>query len=285
MNLSAGIEKSIAGRWIAGYYPEDAISRTKLLNSKGISTMINFLGEDTRETNKIKDAVDTYLWLIKRIESSRLNASISVKPTQLGVCISYNRFYSNYLRILKQAKTADITVWFDMESPENIDATIKAYRSSMRYGNNGICIQSYLRRSMNDVQNLLEYNPRIRLVKGAYTVSSDLCFKSSREINSSYLQIMRLLFRRTRRFMIATHDSRIIEQAIRLNKTYKKEITFAMLNGIRNKYAMHLVRSGQKVSIYVPFGSDWLGYGLRRLTEQRHISLIVRSLLESQELI
>ena len=96
------------------------------------------------------------------------------------------------------------------------------------------------------------------------------------------MQIMRILFSKSKRFMIATHDSKIVEEAIRLNKKYKRDVTFAMLNGIRTKYALHLSKSGQKVAVYVPFGEEWFSYGLRRLTEQGHISLIIRSLFEEQ---
>jgi proline dehydrogenase len=95
---------------------------------------------------------------------------------------------------------------------------------------------------------------------------------------------MKKLFVKSDNFMIATHDSRIIEDAIRINKRYSKHITYAMLNGIRNKYAVYLAKHHQKVAIYVPFGKDWINFAYRRLLEQKHITLIVRSLLEKQEI-
>lgn len=284
MNLNANLEKSLAGRWIAGYYPEDALKRTKLFNSKRISTIINFLGEDIHERKKINNTVKTYIWIINEIKNRRLKAGISVKPTQLGLNMGFQLMYSNYLKIVKQAKKSGVFIWFDMEGPESVDTTIRAYKRAMNNGNTGICIQAYLKRSQKDAENLLRSHAVIRLVKGAYKADAALSFKSKRDVNRNYLQIMRMLFSKSKKFMVATHDSKIIEEAIRLNRKYKRDVTFAMLNGIRNKYALHLSRTGQKVTVYVPFGEEWVSYGLRRLSEQGHLSLIVRSLLEKQEL-
>jgi proline dehydrogenase len=284
MNMNAYFEKIFAGRWIAGYYLIDAINVTKQFNSRKISTMINFLGEDVYDKEKIMTAVRTYIDAIREMKNNKLNASISLKPTQIGLKINYKEMASNYMKIVKHAKKSGVFVWLDMEGPENVDATIKAYKTAIRYKNTGICIQSYLRRSENDVNKLLEHGAIIRLVKGAYKRKTEITFKSKREINANYIQIMRLLFSKAKKFMIATHDSRIIDEAIKINKRKRRDVTFAMLNGIRNKYAVYLTRSGQKVSKYVPFGGDWIGYSLRRLTEEGHIMLIIRSLFEKQSL-
>ncbi len=285
MNLNAYVEKIFAGRWIAGYYLQDALDRTKTFNSKGISTIINFLGEDIRDEEKTKNSVEKYIDLIDGIKKQKLRASISIKLTQIGLLINYKKAFSNYVKIARYAKSSRIFVWLDMEGPENVDAAIKMYESALQYGNVGICIQSYLKRSETDVEDLVKKKAVIRLVKGAYKIKSEgIVFKSRRAVNSNYMRIMRFLFLKSRRFMIATHDSRIIEEAIKLNKKQRKDVTFAMLNGIRNRYAVHLAKSGQKVSAYVPFGSEWLDYGLRRITEERHLMLIIRSLFEKQGL-
>ncbi|MGI0100725.1 MAG: proline dehydrogenase family protein [Candidatus Micrarchaeaceae archaeon] len=284
MGINAWFEKAMAGRWIAGRYAEDALRRTKEFNSFGISTLINFLGEDISDGTKVKESVDVYLGLLGSIRGQGLDASISVKPTQLGLLVDYRMFILNYTKILKAAKKGGVFVWLDMETYNNIDRTIKAYKSSMGYGNSGICIQAYLRRSADDVSELLKGRATIRLVKGAYKVADDLRYNSTRELNSNYMKIMRMLFSRAGRFMIATHDSRIIEEAIRINRSARRNMMFGMLNGIRNTYAMHLAGKGYKVAEYVPFGSDWISYGLRRITEEKHFSLIVRSMLEKQGL-
>ncbi|MGD0728583.1 MAG: proline dehydrogenase family protein [Candidatus Micrarchaeaceae archaeon] len=284
MNLNASIEKLLAGRWIAGYYLEDAVERTKAFNSKGISTIINFLGENVSERKDIIKSVDVYLNLIKEINRQKLDAAISIKPTEIGLLISYKKFLANYLKLVRSSKNNNVFVWLDMEEPEYVTKTINAYKTAAKYGNTGICIQSYLKRSEADILNIIEYKGVIRLVKGAYKVKTNEVFNSKRASNHNYAQLMKLLFKKSSKFTIATHDSRLIEEAIILNKTYKRKVTFAMLNGIRNKYAKHLAGHGQNVSVYVPFGADWIGYGLRRLTEEGHLSLIIRSLFEKQTL-
>jgi proline dehydrogenase len=282
VNMNALLEKALASRWIAGYHLEDAIELTEKLNSKGMSTLINFLGEDALERQQIKEAVKTYAKLIKEIKIKKLDASISIKLTQIGLSIDYQTMLPNYTKIVKLAKKNNIFVWLDMEEPKFIDQTIKAYGTVSKHNNTGICIQAYLKRSKSDVEALIKKKAKIRLVKGAYHLSPETALKTKREINHNYLQIMRMLFERSNNFMIATHDSKIIKQAINLNKKYKRNIIFAMLNGIRNRYAEHLVEKRMNFAMYVPFGKDWIGFSYRRLTEQKHLLLILRSLFENQ---
>lgn len=284
MNINAALERMLAGRWVAGYYPEDAIERTKSFNSKNISTIINFLGENLSKTIETKEAVNVYKSLIKEIKEQKLDACISLKPTQIGLDISYKSMLSNYLGIARAAKARNIQVWLDMEAPQYVDATIRAYKSAVRLGNTGICIQSYLKRSAGDIHGLIEAGAKIRLVKGAYRAGPGAAFDSKRAINHNYIELMKLLFEKSGDFTIATHDSRIIEQGMRLNRKYKRRVTYAMLNGIRNSYAKYLARRGERVAAYVPFGRDWIGYGYRRLAEQGHLTLIIRSLFEEQRI-
>ncbi len=284
MNVGAALERVFAGRWIAGYYTEDALDKTRQFNSKGVSTLINFLGEDLTKSERINETVSTYLEVIKEIKRQKLDSSISLKPTQIGLKVSFNLMRENYLKIARIAKENGIFVWLDMESPESIDNTIKAYKPAVKYGNVGICIQAYLKRSASDVEELVKYGAKIRLVKGAYQIKEDGGFGSEREINHNYAELMKELLDKSNDIMIATHDSRIIEETIRLNKKKRKRVTYAMLNGIRNKYAKYLARHSYSVAIYVPFGRDWLTYGYRRLLEQKHITLILRSLFETQNI-
>jgi proline dehydrogenase len=284
VGINSALEKLFAGRWIAGYYPRDALERTKLFNSFGISTLINYLGEDVSKKEQISEAVSTYTDLIQGIRNEKLKAQISIKPTQIGLADNYKLFLSNYLKIVKSAKENGVFVWLDMESPARVDDIIKAYKNAIKYGNTGICIQAYLKRSKYDVKDLMKHKAKIRLVKGAYQIKGDVVLSSKREVNSNYISIMKMLFEQSNDFMIATHDSRIIEEGINLNKKYHKRVTYAMLNGIRNKYAKYLANHKKDMAVYVPFGKDWVGFGYRRLVEQRHISLIVRSLFEKQTL-
>jgi proline dehydrogenase len=173
MNVDAEIEKLLAGRWIAGYYAQDAIERTRIFNSHGISTLINFLGEELFDPTKVEKTVSTYVNLIKAIKKNKLDASISLKPTQIGLNISYKLMLSNYLKIAKTAKQNGVFLWLDMEAQDKIDDTIKAYKNAIKYQNTGICIQSYLKRSEADIDDLMSQKAKIRLVKGAYTAKLD----------------------------------------------------------------------------------------------------------------
>ncbi len=282
--ISEALERALAGRWIAGPHIEDALERSRSFNSKCISTLINFLGESIQERAEVRNAVETYLLLIDEISKTKTKAAISVKPTQLGLCISGKAFNSNYMKLARFARENGVFVWLDMEEPAYVDDTIAAYRKAVRFGNTGICIQSYLKRSMGDIKSMQGIGAKIRLVKGAYGLDQEYAFKSKQEVSHNYLQLMYLLFRDFNDFMIATHDHRIDDIAMRLNVRDRKRMTFAMLNGIRNQYARYLVSRRQKVAIYVPFGNDWIRYGYRRLTEAGHLSLVIRSMLQSQEI-
>lgn len=284
MHVNDSIEKLLAGRWVAGHHPSDALERTKYFNSKRMGTLINFLGEDITNPKDVDVAVNTYMNLVYNISKRKLNASLSMKPTQLGLSIDYKLMEFNYLKIVEYAKEKRVFVWLDMEEPEFISQTIKAYLKGLRFGNSGICLQSYLKRSARDLQTLQSSRAVIRLVKGAYNINKNAGFDSKDGINENYTLLMEKLFEKSNSFMIATHDNKIIDMAISLNKKYKRNVTYSMLNGIRNSYAIRLVKSGNKVALYVPFGSDWIGYSLRRLREQGHLLLIIRSFFERQDI-
>ncbi|MDE1810738.1 MAG: proline dehydrogenase family protein [Candidatus Micrarchaeota archaeon] len=275
-------ERLFAGRWIAGPDIDDAISVARRFNGKGVSAVFNYLGEDLKDKGMVEDAVQVYSELIKRIGSEGIVASISVKPTQLGASISYKTFLSNYTRIVKLAKKNGVFVWFDMESSGMIDTVIRAYRKDMKSKDTGICLQAYLTRSYEDAVGLCKKGAIIRLVKGAYNEPPDVAYQTKEAVTSNYVRIMEYLFRHSKRFMIATHDLGIIEHAHRLDKGHKGEVEYAMLNGIRNRYAVAMAKKGDRVAVYIPFGRAWLNYSYRRLKEAGHISLVLKSIFEDQ---
>ncbi|MGC8647463.1 MAG: proline dehydrogenase family protein [Candidatus Micrarchaeia archaeon] len=277
----AGIwEKLIARRWIAGPSISDAIGRSKIFNMRNIATILNYLGESYTERQKVSNAVAVYLKLIDAIKLGKVNASISLKPTQLGLSISYGLFESNYARILSKAASSGIFTWLDMEEHVYIDDTIKAYMRHIS-PSSGICIQANMKRSAEDVRNILERKGIIRLVKGAYTGSEKIQYQSKSEVDNNFIKLMKYIFLNSRTFMVATHDTRMIELGIKLNKRYRRNVTFAMLNGIRNRLALELAQK-ESVAMYVPFGKEWVAYSYRRLREAGHVKIILRSLLEKQ---
>jgi proline dehydrogenase len=271
------IEKLFAGKWIAGADIEDALNITKEFNDKNIFTLINYLGEDITNKEKIEHTKMIYYKLIDEIYKRKLNANLSIKPTQLGALINNKYLEENYKSIVNAALRKNIFVWLDMEGPNIVDTTIKLYMKEIVKHNTGICIQANLKRSINDVKKLPSYAV-IRLVKGAYTVSEMDGYTSKAEVNKNFRFIMNYLFKHNKHFMIATHDLKMIEIARSLNKKHKKLVDYAFLRGIMNNYA-ESIAANERVSIYVPFGEEWIAYSYRRMRESGHVSLIFKSLI------
>ena len=158
-------------------------------------------------------------------------------------------------------------------------------KSQLRVGGGtGICIQSYLKRSQKDIQMLSKSNAVIRLVKGAYHSDENRSYKSRAETTENYVRLMQYLFMHSNGFAIATHDLDMIAMAKQLNAKYHRNVWYAMLNGIRNKYAIRLARESEQVEVYLPFGSRWICYSYRRLKEASNLSLVIKSLFESQRI-
>ena len=275
------LEKALAGRWIAGEKIEDALETTERMNLRNTGSIINYLGESITDKKKSNEALEKYIELISAINKKKLKASIAVKPTQIGLSIDWKTASSNYSKIVSHARKKNVFVWMDMEESIYTERSIALYLNGVRNGNTGICIQSYLRRSLRDVRSLLEEGSTIRLVKGAYKEDSSSAFPTRAEATANFASIMSLLFKNSERFMVATHDKDLIEKAIKLSKKSEAEISFGMLNGIMNGYAYELAKN-HDVYLYLPFGKEWVAYGYRRLKELRNSILIARSLFSKQ---
>lgn len=277
-------ERLFAGRWIAGPYVKDAMDVALRFNSNGIGAIINYLGEALSDKKEISYTVDIYSSLIGSINSKSVNSQISIKPTQIGLDISYQYAKKNYLKLANAARKKGVFAWLDMEESSKVDDTIRLYYSALKLGNVGICIQSYLRRSEKDITQIASSGGIIRLVKGAYTEPEEVAYSNRAEVTQNYYRLMQIMFKNSGKFMIATHDMPIIKRALILNKKHHREIEFAMLNGIRNIDALSLAREGNDVRIYIPFGPSWLKYSIRRLREAGHASLVARSLFSRQRI-
>lgn len=279
-SLGTIAEKIFAGRWIAGPSIGDAMRRAKKFNALHMSAIINYIGEDLNDRRDVSEAVATNLRLIRMLRKHGIDASISLKMTQLGLRISKKLAKENYGRIVNFARENGTFVWLDAESHDTIDDTIRIYGGQVRRGGVGIALQSYLKRSERDMSALLGKKAVIRLVKGAYKESEEIAYKTRGERMRNYAALMRQLFRRAKEFTIATHDQSLIDEAMRLNRTYRRHVTYALLNGIRDRYAAKLAANGKSVAIYVPFGTKWVDYTYRRMREASNIILILRFLPE-----
>ncbi|HEX5976749.1 MAG TPA: proline dehydrogenase family protein [Nitrososphaeraceae archaeon] len=281
----------IARKWVSGNTYNSALSTAKDCNRIGISAILNFLGEDATNTTVIEKTVQEYLLLLSQLEINKIIGCISVKPTQVGLRIGYDKCLYNFRQIARRTKSLDRFMWIDIESIQFVEDTVSIYLELLREykRSTGVAIQSYLKRSSSDLLHLVEQGASVRLVKGAYREDESIAFQSMGKINSNFSKLMKTLFEHGNSndgiFAIATHDPKLIDEAILLSKTSgidNRKFEFQFLMGINNELKENLVRKGFRVSEYIPYGSHWLPYSMRRIRERRrNILLLARSLFQS----
>lgn len=268
----------IAKQWIAGDSMQQALTSARLANKKGMDAIINRLGEHITTKSQVEKTVKEYLNLISNLRKSKVEGGVSIKPTQLGLSRNKKECLKNYETIIEGAAASQSFVWIDMESSEYTDDTIGIYLDLFdKYERLGIAIQANLKRSRGDLMHLLEKGAKIRLVKGAYRENKEIAYQSKKEVDQNYRTLMEMLFVKGNEFGIATHDSVLIEAATKLSKPYEKKFEFQMLKGIRDELKPDLLKKGFAVSEYIPYGTNWLPYSIRRLKERKRNILLLGS--------
>lgn len=272
----------VAKQWIAGDSINDALDSAFIAYKNGRHSIINKLGEYHTSKTQINKTVKEYQKIMSALRKKKIRGAISVKPTQIGLSISKRECLKNFQTIIKAAIQSHIFVWIDMESSEHTDEIIEIYYDLFaRYERLGIAIQANLKRTRNDLMDLLEHGAKIRLVKGAYKENSRIAFKTKEKVDENYKNLMKVLFKKGNEFGIATHDSKMIDLAIRLSKKNHRKFEFQMLKGIRDKLKPELVKKQFVVSDYIPYGTNWLAYSIRRVKERkRNILLLGHSLIQ-----
>jgi proline dehydrogenase len=245
-----------------------------------MSAILNFLGEDTTDASAVEQAVSEYLSLMDLMHARKVQGCVSVKPTQLGLAIDYEMCLQNFRRLAARAGELGQFLWLDMESVKFAEDTIAIYLKLFeQHEGTGVAIQAYLRRSASDLLHILEHGGKVRLVKGAYHEQEEHAFSAREQVDANYVKLMKMLFEGESYFAIATHDSSLIEEAIRMSGNKKFE--FQMLMGIRDELKDELVGRKFAVSEYIPYGSQWLPYSVRRIRERkRNLLLLARSLIQ-----
>ncbi len=271
----------VAKKWIAGESLSDVIKRTKEVNQKDMHAIINFLGEHVKSKKQAENNVEEYFKILESIRGGKLNASISLKLTEIDLDVDEKICYRNLLRLVRKANQNKIFVWIDMEESKYTQITIDFYLKLLNFSKNvGISIQSNLKRSKDDVERILAKNGIIRLTKGAYKENSRTAFQDIEQINENFSKIMKMLFEKSEFFAIATHDDKLVQETLKLRLKYSKNVEFQFLKGIRDDLKVKLAQRGFDVAEYIPYGTDWLAYGLRRLQERRrNFLLLFRSLI------
>jgi len=279
----------VSKRWIAGYSNNDAIMAAKKSNHNGMSAILNYLGEGYAEKSQIDRSVTEYITLLDLLKSNDVRGSISVKPTQIGLSVGYDKCLENFRKISEKAIQSGHFMWIDIESSIFVEDTLSIYLEILRKNRDtGVAIQSYLKRSHSDLLHLMEHSANLRIVKGAYSEEKDKAYQSINEINQNFSTLMKLVLEESVYdgiVAIATHDSKLIQEALVLSwkgSERMKNLQFQLLKGIRDELKLQLVTNGYLVLEYIPYGEKWLQYSIRRIKERkRNVFLLARSLIES----
>ena len=276
----------LTSRFIAGHTLEREIAVCQRLNRDGYLASLDHLGESVTSLEEAENSRDCYLSALDRIAELNLQATVSIKLTQLGLDFSEPECESNVDRLVARAKEIGTTVEIDMESSAYVDRTLALVeRMHARYGHVRAVIQAYLYRSQSDVENLCRLKIPVRLCKGAYKEPSDVAFPRKPEVDKSYVQLMKILLRDGVNPAIASHDEQIVHHAIDTVKELKlaaDRFEFQMLYGIRRDLQRHLTREGFSLRLYVPYGDAWYPYFMRRLAERpANVLFLARNLLKS----
>ena len=274
----------IAKQWIAGDTIDDALDSAKYAYQLGRHAIINKLGEYHTSKNQIGTTMKEYQKIVHSFKKWDIRGAISVKPTQIGLSISQRECYRNFEKIVQSARDAHVFVWLDMESSEHTDETIEIYSAFFsKYERLGIALQANLKRTEDDLNDLLGIGAKVRLVKGAYREKACISFKTKKDVDDNYIKLMKILFKKGNEFAIASHDVRIIQKAQSLSRKYSRKFEFQFLKGLRDELKPDLVKKKFVVSDYIPYGVNWLPYSIRRIKERkRNILLLGSSLIQSQ---
>ncbi len=265
-----------ARRYIAGEQLEDAVRVTGELNEKGIVATIDVLGESINNKKEAEAAKKECISVLEAINKNNLDANLSIKPTQLGLIIDKEFCLQQISEILDVAKSYNNFVRMDMEDSSVTASTLEVFtKLNKKYDNVGIVLQSYLRRTLNDVGQLKINNTNYRLCKGIYIEPENIAFKEREEVRKNFIQSLELMLDNGNYVGIATHDEYLINEAYRMIKEKnipKNKFEFQMLYGVTEHLRDKINSDGYKIRIYIPYGEHWYPYSVRRLKENPQLA-------------
>lgn len=266
--------RKITARFIAGETADEAVAAIRELNARGCSASFDHLNESVGSVAETEGEVREYLNVLAKIDKSQINSNVSIKLTQFGLDIDPELAYRNARTVVADAASRGNFVRVDMEGSNVTQVTIdifKRLRSEFGLNEVGIVLQSYLRRTYDDAQDLLKIPARIRICKGAYNEPPEVAFPDKKDVDENYVRVMKLLLSSSTYHGIATHDPHMINATIRYAREQgivREAFEFQMLYGIRRDLQEQLARDGYNIRIYVPYGKHWYPYFMRRLAER-----------------
>jgi proline dehydrogenase len=280
------LARKFASRFVAGETVEEAVRGAQELARRGITPSLDFLGESISAESEAAAARDVYLQMLDQMAAAGLEVNVSVKLTQMGLDISEELCHTNMTRILDKARALRGFVRLDMESSDYTQKTLDFFSRRLfgTYGDHcGVVIQSALRRSEQDVDDLIGLRARVRLCKGAYLEPPAVAFPDKKDVDRNYLLLMERLLLKGNYPGIATHDEKLIEHArqfVKLKGIPSERFEFQMLYGVRRDLQTRLRHAGYHMRVYIPFGTQWYPYLMRRLAERpANIAFILGNLI------
>jgi proline dehydrogenase len=287
----SSIGRRVSNRFVAGTEISDAVHATQAINRTGMSVTIDNLGENVTNPDEARHSAQLYHQILDAIAAHQLNANISLKLTHMGLDLDEKLARNIVSGLVAKAASLDPPgfVRVDMEGSPYTQRTLDFVHELHRMPGNansvGTVIQAYLKRSESDINKLLAEGIRIRLCKGAYKEPAEIAFPAKSDVDANYVKLMKILMKSGIYHGLATHDEKIIQQAGAFASSEKispDSFEFQMLYGIRRDLQQRLVRQGWRVRIYIPFGSEWYPYFMRRLGERpANVLFIARNLLRS----
>lgn len=274
-----------ASRFVAGEMISQAVNVIKDLNSKGLVVTIDYLGEFVDNEAEAREMADNSILAIEAIGREGINSQLSLKMTSMGLDISDDVVMGNMRRILEAAKKNGVFVTIDMEDYSRCQKTLDIFKQlKSEYENIGTVIQAYLYRTEGDMDDLNQYSPNLRLVKGAYKESPEVAFPEKKDVDENFKKIIKMHLLNGNYTAVATHDDAIIDytkQLVREHNIPNSQFEFQMLYGIRNERQLELANEGYKMRVYVPYGTDWYGYFMRRLAERpANVAFVLKGMVK-----
>jgi proline dehydrogenase len=262
-----------AARFVAGETLDECVEVLRGLNANGLATNTTLLGEGVLDNSAVEAAVSTYETILDRIAQEKLKTNVALKLTHIGLDLGEDAAYANIERLLERAATHGNFIRIDMEESARVDATLRIYRRLREAGhdNVGTVLQSYLFRTEEDLESLLDLEPNLRLVKGAYLESPEVAFPEKKDVDQTLVKLAERMLTSEGYTAVATHDDAIIDHLITFAEERgisRDRFEFQMLYGVRTQRQLELVQRGYKVLVATPYGPEWYFYLMRRLAER-----------------
>ncbi len=267
--------RRMSQRFVAGLSVEDCLTATAAMNQQGMAVSVDNLGENVTNAEEARHSAQLYHQMLDEISARKLNANVSLKLTHMGLDVDEALAFGITAELVKKAASIDNFVRVDMEgSPytqRTLDLVYRLHAEPGNAGHVGAVIQAYLKRSENDIEELCAKRIRVRLCKGAYKEPAEIAFQAKADVDANYVKLMKVLLKSGTYHGIATHDEKMIaatKDFARTEKIPPEAYELQMLYGIRRDLQQQLVKEGYRMRVYIPFGTEWYPYFMRRLAER-----------------